>query len=116
MTYQCPQCDSENIQRISLAFSKGSVKNDSGSNILSETIKPPNKRSVNISSAILVISLFAFVISQSSFWVIVALFSFGFILHAVHHNKTIYEEQLREWNQLWICQRCANVFKLGEFN
>jgi hypothetical protein len=31
--------------------------------------------------------------------------------YALYYNHAVYYKELQAWNRLWICQRCATVFK-----
>ena len=132
MSYQCPQCLSENIQRVSLAVAQGTKASTffglgaspggigaGGGAGLSQTMQaqnltPPKMRKV-LWWFIATLLLFPSVFSGVPVPIVLFLICAGFFARAVIYNKSEFPKEFAEWKQLWVCQRCANVFKLGEF-
>lgn len=130
MDYQCPNCKSDNIQKISLAVMKGtnsvSFFGLGGGNggaggggafgtsqtVLAEAHSPPVKRRMFWWG----LGAFFFapgaITTGNGFFIIVALMCAAGLGYAMYYNSAVYEDELREWNAKWICQRCACVFKL----
>lgn len=104
---QCPECASVNVQKLSLAVLNGAQA-------FAETYAPPAKKGTGLSTFILVFSVVISLIFQSAFFVVVALFAFGFLLQAVFYNERDYPPLLEAWQKQWVCQRCARVFKTGD--
>ena len=79
--------------------------------VFSELYAPPIKKGTGLASFILVFSVIISLLFQSPFFLVVSLFAFGFLLHAVFYNVRDYPPLLEEWQKQWVCQRCAQVFK-----
>lgn len=133
MSYQCPQCQSENIQRVSLAVSQGTkattffgigasaggIGAGSGGGISqtmqAQNLTPPSAKKVIWWLLGLLLFLPA-ALHQMPIPMFVSLVCGGGVIRAVIYNKREFPKEFADWKQLWVCQRCANVFKLSEFN
>lgn len=133
MPYQCPQCQSENIQRVSLAVAQGTKASTffgigasaggigaGGGGGMSQTIQAQNLTPPRMRKVIWwLIGLLLFLpaaLHQMPIAVFVALVCAGGTIRAVLYNRKDFPKEFAEWKKLWVCQRCANVFKLGEFH
>lgn len=133
MPYQCPQCHSENIQRVSLAVSQGTkastffgIGGSSGGigagagagvsqTMQAQSLTPPSARKV-IWWLLGTLLFLPAAFSGVSLAIAIALICSIGLARAVIYNKRDFPKEFADWKQLWVCQRCANVFKLGEFN
>lgn len=133
MSYQCPQCQSENIQRVSLAVSQGTKATTffglgasaggigaGGGGGISQTMQaqnltPPKLRKV-IWWLLGTLIFLPAALHGLPLAIGIAIICAGIFVRAVIYNKKDFPKEFAEWKQLWVCQRCANVFKLGEFH
>lgn len=101
---QCPECGNTNVQKLSLAVLNGAAA-------FAAAHAPPAKKGTGLAVFVFVFSVIICLVFQSSFFVIIALVAFGFLLQAVFYNEREYPPLLEEWQKQWVCQRCARVFK-----
>src|SRR5574343_739293 len=115
MEYVCPDCGSENVQKLSLTVMKGTKNGAIGSTqtALAEIHSPPTERRW----VWWALGLFLFgpgaVTTGHGFFIVVAISCALGLGYAWYYNNVQYQKELIAWNRLWICQRCATVFKLG---
>lgn len=111
--YVCPTCGSDNIQKLSLTVMKGTKSGAIGSTqtALAEIHSPPTERRWVWWS----IGLFFFgpgaITTGNGFFIVVAAACALGLGYALYYNHAVYYKELQAWNRLWICQRCAAVFK-----
>ena len=128
--YECPNCQSENIQKLSLAVMHGTksvsflgIGGASGGaggggmfgtsqSALAELNSPPKeKSSVWWSIGIVIFGLSSLTLNPIPIFLFLGC-CFG-LWAAWSYNSKEYPALLKDWNEKWICQRCATVFKLG---
>lgn len=133
MSYECPQCHSENVQRVSLVVSQGTKASSffgiggstggiglgAGAGVTqtlqAQNLMPPKMRKVFWWALGTFLSAPS---ALSGFPVAIGIFlvcAVG-LCWAIFYNKKEFPAQMASWQKLWICQRCANVFNLREFN
>lgn len=112
--YICPSCGGEHIQKLSLTVMKGTKTSVIGSthSALAEIHSPPTERRWIWWA----LGLFLFgpgaVTTGNGFFIVVAVACLLGLGYALYYNNIEYRKELQAWNALWICQRCAAVFKL----
>lgn len=114
MDYQCPNCQSDNIQKLSLTVMKGTNGSAFGTSqtVLAEAHSPPVKRRQFWWGVGLFLFAPGAITTGNGFFIVVALACAAGIGYAWHYNNKVYPKEVREWNSKWICQRCACVFKI----
>lgn len=114
LKYECPNCQSENIQKLSLAVMKGTKSGTIGSaqTALAEFNSPPKEKSLvwwSIGCALFGIAS----LSLNPFPIIMLFGCCLGLFSSWHYNSKEYPVLVKDWNEKWICQRCAMVFKIG---
>ena len=135
---KCPQCASDNMQRVEVAYLQGSSNIQSMSNtvgagigrggiavggaktsttgasqsLLAESLSPPVK--AGWWAPILMVSIGIFLIVTIAFALFgLVIFAGGLVLAwQVHKKNKNYPNALEVWRRNWICLRCGGVFTL----
>lgn len=115
LKYECPNCGCDNIQKLSLTVMKGTKSGAFGGSqsALAEVNSPPTERRLLWWG----LGLFLFgpgaITIGNGFFIVVAIACALGLGYALYYNNVEYHKELKAWNALWICQRCASVFKIG---
>ena len=136
MPWNCPQCESENTQKLSLAVESGTHKTSSGGvglgltgaglgviggktrgRSVSKTAQKyaePEKAPIiggffaALFFAGIAAAFFGWQAFQIGFWIAVILTAF-----AIFYNLKVYPTEKAEWDSKFICLRCSAIFEVN---
>ena len=137
--FECPYCQSENIQSYNIAYASGfsnvsgvttgvgvGVGNTVGTQqtVLSMMATPPKKKSTTslfIMGTLgiyfgLGLVLLVSGLSKSNWSLLLYIGAYAILIYAIHRrtvwNRTVYPQLRRDWERTYICLRCGNKFRL----
>lgn len=114
----CPSCSSDNCQRLAVVFSKDIMLGTSGINasMLAHQIQPPTRKKLK-NYGYLAFFAFFFLFAQDNGIKVTAFLTVLFcvfkIVMAIKYNKGQYLQDLHEWNNKWLCNRCGTIYLQG---
>lgn len=137
--FECPYCQSENIQSYNIAYASGfsdvsgvttgvgvGVGNTVGTQqtVLSMMATPPKKKSTTslfIMGTLgiyfgLGLVLLVSGLSKSNWSLLLYIGAYAILIYAIHRrtvwNRTVYPQLRRDWERTYSCLRCGNKFRL----
>jgi len=124
MSFPCPHCADKGTQRISMLYSS-SVRRGSGhesNTVLGIAHEPPRKRGYILrvllavfllaplvefgSYAIFLGSRFGLAVGALASWLPLVIL----VMQAHNYNQKVWPEQMRQWQESFICKACGCVF------
>jgi len=132
MSLNCPKCNSENTQKLSITYQGGISNNQSeivglgvgrgigggvatatGTSItdLAQRYAPPAKKSLSLTHVglILFVGLILSGFFSFSFLIAIAIV-IGIYISNAKHNSEVFPAEFAEWDGKFLCLRCENVF------
>lgn len=136
---QCPQCKSDNVQKLSLIYESGTQKINTTSrtagggvgyagglgggvgsasthttgqsqSLLAKKAEPPKKKTFGVAALILLAGLIAWGVGYFIIF-LAALVLAGFIGYKAHrYNQDEYPPKYQDWLKMWHCHKCGTIY------
>lgn len=130
---QCTQCNSDNVQRLSLVYEQGTQNISATSrtttsygfgqgfsrgtttttgksqSITAMKAAPPNKKKIIIPIVLIVAGLF--LMKQGELWALIISAVGGFLFYFYFkYNRNVYPRLYADWENSWLCNRCGTIY------
>lgn len=131
---QCPKCNSDNTQRLSVIYQSGTqhisttsrtygggggsgfgvggastTTSGTSQSYLASKAAPPKKKPLALAIGIIVVGFLAFYVQFLLALLILA--AGGFLAYkAFRYNKEVYPGLRQEWQRSWHCNKCGTIY------
>ena len=135
--FSCPNCQSDNIAKVSLVVSNstksfqsstvgiglgaggafgvgGAGTTGSSQSVTAEALRAPGPKPVAAGLLGVLAGLFFALHDNQFLGVTILVISIAALLRAYHFNNNVLPKLIASWNELYLCQRCATVFKINK--
>lgn len=136
---KCDKCDSDNTQRVQIAYEGGTQNIETTSrtvglgltggglglggaststsgvsrSMLAERVAPPAKKGYQFPVFFGFMSfLFVGMASGTMFFILAGVLALSayFIFAAFKYNSSIWPSLIKHWQEMWVCHKCGNIY------